>query len=65
MIILENGKLHPIEIKKSTNPKKDAVKNFSVLDALKYPQGKGAVISMSPIIFPIDEDNIVIPIGCI
>ncbi len=66
LIITENGIDYPIEIKKSASPKKDAIKHFSVLDGqMNSARGKGLVISMSPIIVPLDEHNSVVPISCI
>ncbi len=65
LIISENEKLYPIEIKKTANPKKDSIKHFSALDDMNQKRGIGAVISMSPIILPIDKENIVVPVTCI
>lgn len=60
LIIEENGKLHPIEIKKSANPSKDMIKNFKVLEKVK-DVGEGAVICMYDNIIDLDEKNKVIP----
>lgn len=65
LLILDNSKIYPIEIKKHAEPGKDSVKNFGVLSSLGYEIGEGAVICMSPIIVPIDSMNRIIPIGCI
>ncbi|MDE7415528.1 MAG: ATP-binding protein [Lachnospiraceae bacterium] len=65
LIILENGKLYPIEIKKSADPGKNALKNFSVLDNLPETIGKGAVVCMTPLIIPLDEKNKLVPVKCI
>lgn len=65
LIILENGKAYPIEIKKSANPGKSAVRHFNVLEDMGLIAGEGAVICMTPVILPIDEKNKFIPIGCI
>ena len=40
LIIIENGKMHPIEIKKSADPGKDALKNFGILKSLDMEQKK-------------------------
>lgn len=63
LMILDNGILYPIEIKKAANPTKDALKNFSVLSSLGYEIGKGAVICMSPMVVPLDKQNILVPIS--
>lgn len=65
LMILENNKIYPIEIKKSADPGKDALKNFSVLNNLSEEIGEGAVICMSPMIVPLDEKNKLVPIKCI
>lgn len=65
LIILENGKAYPVEIKKSTNPGKSAVKHFGVLEDMGLDVGEGAVVCMSPMILPIDEKNRYVPVGCI
>lgn len=65
LIILENGKLYPVEIKKSADPGKSALKNFSVLDSLPETVGEGAVICMTPLVIPLDEKNKLVPVRCI
>ncbi len=39
-----SGTLHPVEIKTSSHPGKDAVENFKALASLPEPIGHGAVI---------------------
>ena len=65
LMILENGKIYPVEIKKSADPGKNALKNFTVLDSLSEEIGEGAVICMSPMVIPLDEKNKIVPIRCI
>lgn len=65
LIILENGKLYPIEIKKSADPGKGVLKNFSVLSQLPEEIGEGAVICMTPDIIPLDGKNRLVPISCV
>ncbi len=65
LLILENGKIHPIEIKKKSNPDKDDIKNFRVLDSFDVEIGSGAVICLSPMIMPLDNKNKILPIACI
>lgn len=61
VIIEENGMLHPIEIKKATNPERKIVKAFEVLKKTDNELGQGLVICMTDRTFPIDENNIMIP----
>ena len=44
LLIRSDGKLHPVEIKLSNHPQKDAIKNFSELKNLPEEIGHGAVI---------------------
>lgn len=60
LIIEQDGKLHPIEIKKSANPSKSMIENFKVLENIKEV-GEGAIICMYDKIFDLDEKNKVIP----
>lgn len=65
LMILENGRLYPIEIKKSADPGKSTLKNFGILDALPDEIGEGAVICMTPVVIPLDEKNKLVPVRCI
>ncbi len=65
LMIIENGKLYPIEIKMSADPGKKALKNFSVLDSLQMEIGEGAILCMSSSVIPLDEKNKLIPIKAI
>lgn len=60
LIIEQNGKLYPIEIKKSANPSKDMIENFKILEKVGEV-GEGAVICMYDRIIDLDEKNRVIP----
>ena len=61
VFVEENGRIHPLEIKKSANPDKREVKKFSVIDKTTLEKGAGGVICMFPQPFPIDTDNLFIP----
>lgn len=65
LLILENGRLYPVEIKKSADPGRAALKNFSILDSLPEKTGEGAVVCMAPMAIPLDEKNKLAPVGCI
>ncbi len=60
LIIEQNGKLHPIEIKKSANPNKDMISNFNVLEKIGKT-GEGGIICMYDKMIDLDEKNKVIP----
>lgn len=65
LMIIENGKLYPIEIKMSADPGRNALKNFSVLNSIQEETGEGAVLCMSSSVIPLDEKNKLIPIKAI
>ncbi len=65
LLIIENGRLYPIEIKMSADPGKKALKNFSVLGSLQEEIGEGAVLCMSSSVIPLDENNRLVPIGAV
>ena len=61
VFVEENGKIHPLEIKKSANPDKREIKKFAVIDKTTLEKGSGGVVCMFPQPFPIDRDNLFIP----
>ena len=61
LIIEESGILHPVEIKKTASPDKGAIKAFSTLKSAGRTMGNGAVICMSDVVLPMDENNIIVP----
>ena len=65
LIIEQNNKLYPIEIKKSSNPGKESIKHFSVLERSGFDVQNGAVICLSNDITPIDKKNWRVPVWLI
>lgn len=63
VIIERNGKLYPIEIKKSSNPDKSAIKNFSVISEDNLENG--AVVCLAKEDYPITKNINAIPISYI
>lgn len=61
VIVEENGRIHPIEIKKTSNPDKKLIRTFDVLKKSDSEVGTGLVICMAERVFPIDANNIMIP----
>lgn len=65
-VVLErDGVLHPIEIKKTSNPGTELVKVFGLLDQSSTPRSKGAILCMKPGLGAIDRDNYIVPIWMI
>jgi hypothetical protein len=63
IIIEESGTLYPVEIKKTSNPGKEHIENFSVLEKVKDINiGTGCVICMYENIININEKNISMPV---
>ena len=72
-LLLRDGTLYPIEIKKAASPGAEAVKHFGVLQPVTEPErfgaleqhriaiGQGAVICMANDLLPIDKKNWFIP----
>jgi len=65
LIIEQNNILYPIKIKKSSSPKKDAIRHFHVLDKSGVNVGVGAVICMARDLLPLDKDNWLVPVWLI
>ncbi len=65
LIVEQNGELHPIEIKKASEPDRRAVKSFEVLKKTGTPVGSGGIICMTDRPFPIDQKNTFIPANII
>ena len=61
VFVEENGRIHPLEIKKSANPEMKEVRKFSVIEKTSLIRGSGGIVCMFPRPFPIDEDNSLIP----
>jgi predicted AAA+ superfamily ATPase len=57
LIIHADDTLYPIEIKKSGNPGKDAVKHFRALANTGLKVGPGSVICLTKDLIPLDQDN--------
>ena len=65
LVIDTAGILHPVEIKKSSNPEKKILKSFHVLDKSSAQLGAGGVICMTEKVFPMDANNFMIPCNII
>ncbi|MCL2367082.1 MAG: ATP-binding protein [Oscillospiraceae bacterium] len=61
MILEYNGTVYPIEIKKTGNPGKDAIKHFDVLKNSGMIIGEGAVVCLYDNVLPLDKSNWIIP----
>lgn len=65
VIIEGDGKLCPLEIKKTAMPDKRIVKTFGVIDKAPLKLGTGAVLCMAEQLGAFDKNNLVVPIWMI
>ena len=63
LLIEKNNKIYPIEIKKTANPKKEDIKNFSVLNKIGKEISTGAIMCLIKNYSPITENVNAINIG--
>jgi len=73
LLIMENGTLYPIEVKKAASPGSESIKHFKVLQSVTEPEkfgeleqykteiGNGAVICMANDLLPVDRKNWYVP----
>ena len=65
-VIMEgDGKLCPLEIKKTATPDKRIIKTFGVIDKSPLQVGTGAVLCMAEQFGAFDRDNLIVPIWMI
>ncbi len=62
LLIMYDNTVYPIEIKKGMNPKSGAIKNFNIVEKFGMNVGTGGVICLANDLFPISENNYLIPI---
>ncbi len=65
IVIETDGKLHPIEIKKTATPTRSMTRSFGVLDKGSIPRGRGAIVCAVEKFSALDSDTLVIPAGLI
>jgi len=65
IILEENGKLYPLEVKQKTNPNTDDLRNFAVLSQFKKEVAPGGVLCLAPTHLPLGKKDHAIPISYI
>ena len=65
MVIESDGRLHPLEIKRSVNPGSELTGAFSILDKGSVPRGTGAILCMRPELSAINAENYIVPVWMI
>lgn len=62
LLVVNGDEIYPVEIKKSANPKKDAVKHFSLVDKFEMASPNGIVICLTEEVHALDNKNYMLPI---
>lgn len=65
LLLEQDGKLFPIEIKKMAAPPKKLTKVFELIDKSPLQRGTGAVLCMADKLGAFDQDNLIVPIALI
>ena len=65
LVILENGELHPVEIKTTMNPSSSDVKAFAQLEGSAYEMGVGYLVCMANRLSKLKENAFALPISAI
>jgi uncharacterized protein len=63
LLIVQDGRVYPLECKKSASPGRDDIKHFSVLENLKLATGPGGVICLTVRSLPLSETVRSIPVS--
>ena len=65
LILEQDGKLFPIEIKKMASPPKKVTKTFDLIDKSPLLRGPGAILCMADQLGAFDQNNLIVPISLI
>lgn len=65
LIAERDGRLHPIEIKKTAAPEKKMIRSFSVIERVPLLRGTGAILCLTERLGAFDRENLIIPITLI
>ena len=65
IILEENGKLYPLEVKQKSNPNLNDIKNFSALSKFNIDVAPGGVLCLASDYYPLGEKDYVIPVSYI
>jgi len=63
LLIVQDGTLYPLEIKKSASPGKETVRHFQALSKLNLPVGPGGVLCLAERSLPLTAAKVSIPVG--
>mgnify|MGYP000909910733 CR=1 FL=1 len=63
LLIVQDGKIYPLEFKKTASPSQDDVRHFQALEKLKMPIGPGGIVCLAEQSLPLTARVQVIPIS--
>ena len=64
LIVEDGGLLYPVEIKKTSNPTKNDIRHFDILEKNGLNVGEGAVICLAQMQLPLTGMVHVLPLSC-
>lgn len=62
LCIIYDNQIHPIEIKKTSNPDSKMIKSFHLLDNLNIKRGAGALICFTDKLSAFNDQNFIVPV---
>ena len=65
IVLEENGKLYPMEVKQKSNPGMDEIKHFPALSQFGVEVAPGAVLCLAPSYMPLGSKDFIIPVSYI
>lgn len=65
LLIVQDNRIYPLEIKKTASPGPEAVRQFRTLEGLGMPVGPGGLICLTESSFPLQKGVVTIPAGAI
>ncbi len=65
LLIVQDGRIHPVEVKKTASPGRDDVRHFQALERLGLPVGPGALVCLASQSLPLTAGVTAIPVAAI
>jgi len=65
LLIVQDGMVYPLEIKKTASPDRRTIRHFGVLEKLGLPVGPGGLLCLVSQSLPLTADVVAIPVGAI
>ena len=62
LVMESDGKLHPLEIKKTASPSTELAGVFKLLDKASLPRGTGAIVCTKQELSAIDRETMIVPV---